>query len=136
MKLTTTDILARINILRKQYHLTAGMIAEKQGIERTQVNRHLTGKYPLTLDDILAIIEIFPDISLDWLLCGRGDEPFPRSTWNTRATHTDAGVTQQPLSTDDVLHQVWHLLQKVEDHIVEANNMVEVVKQGLITQKE
>lgn len=136
MKLTTTDILPRIEILRKKYHLTAGMIAELQGIDRSQVNRHLTGKYPLSLEDILAIAELFPDLSLDWLLRGRGKVPFPRSTWNTRVTHTSANGTQEPLSIEEILLQVRDALHEVDDHITDAGKMIQGVKENLTTQKE
>lgn len=136
MKLTTTDILPRIEILRKKYHLTAGMIAELQGIDRSQVNRHLTGKYPLSLEDILAIAELFPDLSLDWFLRGRGNEPFPRSTWNTRVTHTSTNGTQEPLSLEEILLQVRDALHEVDDHITDAGKMIQGVKENLTTQKE
>lgn len=136
MKLTTTDILPRIEILRKKYHLTAGMIAELQGIDRSQVNRHLTGKYPLSLEDILAIAELFPDLSLDWLLRGRGKVPFPRSTWNTHVTHTSASGTQESLSIEEILLQVRDALHEVDDHITDAGKMIQGVKENLTTQKE
>lgn len=119
MKLTTTDILPRIETLRDKYRLTAGQIAEIQGVNRSQVNRHLTGVYPLTLEDVLAILEIYPDLSAEWLLRGRGREPFPRSTWNIRAQICDDCDTQEPLDMAAALDGVKEILSRVEEQLAE-----------------
>jgi len=71
----TDDFIKRLEIILDYYSLTASSFADKIGVQRSSLSHLLSGRNKPSLDFILKIIEIFPEIDLYWILNGKGNFP-------------------------------------------------------------
>lgn len=73
----TDDFIKRLEIVLDYYSLSASVFADKIGVQRSSLSHLLSGRNKPSLDFILKIIEVFPDIDLYWITNGKGN--FPKS---------------------------------------------------------
>lgn len=69
----TAALLERINQARRMNGVTVAQIAAQLGTYTATVNNQLTGKHALDIRVLLAVSQLCPNISSDWLLRGTGD---------------------------------------------------------------
>ncbi|MFV8328109.1 helix-turn-helix domain-containing protein [Flavobacterium sp. ZS1P14] len=74
----TEDFIKRLEIILDYYGLNASSFADKIGVQRSSLSHLLSGRNKPSLDFILKILDVFPDVDLYWILNGRGT--FPKST--------------------------------------------------------
>jgi transcriptional regulator with XRE-family HTH domain len=72
------DFIKRLEIILDYYNLNASSFADKIGVQRSSLSHLLSGRNKPSLDFILKISAVFPDIDLYWILNGRGS--FPKNT--------------------------------------------------------
>ena len=63
----------RIKLLIKSKNISQSELARKLDVTRGSVNQWLSGKQVPGHKPLMKIFELFPDISSDWLLLGRGE---------------------------------------------------------------
>lgn len=73
----TDDFIKRIEKILDYYSLTASSFADKIGVQRSSISHLLSGRNKPSLDFILKILDVFPEIDLYWILNGKGN--FPKS---------------------------------------------------------
>lgn len=73
----TDDFIKRLEIILDFYSLSASGFADKIGVQRSSLSHLLSGRNKPSLDFILKIIEVFPEVDLYWILNGKGN--FPKS---------------------------------------------------------
>jgi plasmid maintenance system antidote protein VapI len=66
------DFTRRLEQLLEYYSLTASMLADRIGVQRSGISHLLSGRNKPSLDFIIKLIESFPDLDLYWLLIGNG----------------------------------------------------------------
>ena len=71
----TDDFIKRLEIILEYYGLNASAFADKIGVQRSSLSHLLSGRNKPSLDFILKILEVFPDIDLYWILNGKGSFP-------------------------------------------------------------
>ena len=71
------DFIKRLEIILDYYALSASGFADKIGVQRSSLSHLLSGRNKPSLDFILKIIEIFPEVDLYWIINGVGN--FPKS---------------------------------------------------------
>lgn len=71
------DFVKRLEIILDYYALNASSFADRIGVQRSSMSHLLSGRNKPSLDFIMKILEVFPDIDLYWLLNGKGS--FPKS---------------------------------------------------------
>ena len=71
----TDDFIKRLEIILEYYSLNASSFADKIGVQRSSMSHLLSGRNKPSLDFILKIIDIFPDVDLYWILNGTGSFP-------------------------------------------------------------
>lgn len=71
----TDDFIKRLELILEYYGLNASAFADKIGVQRSSLSHLLSGRNKPSLDFILKILEIFPDIDLYWILNGKGSFP-------------------------------------------------------------
>jgi DNA-binding XRE family transcriptional regulator len=69
--LNTEDFIKRLEILLDYYSLNASSFADQIGVQRSSISHLLSGRNKPSLDFVLKIIEVFPDINLYWILHGK-----------------------------------------------------------------
>lgn len=73
----TDDFIKRLEIILDYYCLNASSFADKIGVQRSSLSHLLSGRNKPSLDFILKIMAIFPEVDLYWMLNGNGT--FPKS---------------------------------------------------------
>jgi transcriptional regulator with XRE-family HTH domain len=76
----TDDFIKRLEIILDYYSLNASSFADKIGVQRSSLSHLLSGRNKPSLDFILKILDVFPDIDLYWILNGKGT--FPKNDEN------------------------------------------------------
>lgn len=77
----TEDFIKRLEIILDYYSLNASSFADKIGVQRSSLSHLLSGRNKPSLDFILKILDVFPDVDLYWILNGKGT--FPKSELNS-----------------------------------------------------
>lgn len=71
------EILSRVKLAMKKHHVTHQILSDKVGINKSSIDKQLSGHYKLDLVTILALLELCP-VSANWLLRGTGDIETPQ----------------------------------------------------------
>ncbi|KAF2080936.1 helix-turn-helix domain-containing protein [Flavobacterium sharifuzzamanii] len=71
------DFVKRLESVLEYYGLNASAFADKIGVQRSSMSHLLSGRNKPSLDFVMKILEVFPDVDLYWILTGKGS--FPRS---------------------------------------------------------
>jgi transcriptional regulator with XRE-family HTH domain len=69
------DFVKRLESLLEYYNLNASSFADKIGVQRSSLSHLLSGRNKPSLDFILKILEVFPEVDLYWILNGKGTFP-------------------------------------------------------------
>jgi transcriptional regulator with XRE-family HTH domain len=94
----TEDFIKRLEIILEYYSLNASSFADKIGVQRSSLSHLLSGRNKPSLDFILKIIEVFPDVDLYWILNGKGI--FPKNSEQfEKIENTNAQVVKQNILT-------------------------------------
>ena len=65
----------RLQKVIEYYDESASSFAEKIGVQRSSISHILSGRNKPSLEFILKILSVFPEVELYWLLNGKGDFP-------------------------------------------------------------
>ncbi|WP_333809809.1 helix-turn-helix domain-containing protein [Flavobacterium sp.] len=71
------DFIKRLEIILEYYNLSASAFADKINVQRSSLSHLLSGRNKPSLDFIIKVIEVFPEVDLYWILNGKGN--FPKS---------------------------------------------------------
>ncbi len=71
------DFIKRLEIILDYYNLSASAFADKINVQRSSLSHLLSGRNKPSLDFIIKVIEVFPEVDLYWILNGKGS--FPKS---------------------------------------------------------
>lgn len=74
----TTAFTTRLQKLLDYYDLSASGFATKVGVQRSSISHILSGRNKPSLDFVMKILHTFQEVSIDWLMDGKGS--FPKST--------------------------------------------------------
>ncbi len=69
------DFIKRLEIILEYYSLTASSFADKIGVQRSSMSHLLSGRNKPSLDFIMKLVEEFPEVTLEWILNGKGSFP-------------------------------------------------------------
>ncbi|PWA08923.1 helix-turn-helix transcriptional regulator [Flavobacterium laiguense] len=71
----TDEFIKRLEIILDYFSLNASSFSDKIGVQRSSMSHLLSGRNKPSLDFILKIIDIFPEVDLYWILKGVGSFP-------------------------------------------------------------
>ncbi|MDQ8013465.1 MAG: helix-turn-helix domain-containing protein [Flavobacterium nitrogenifigens] len=69
------DFVKRLESVLEYYGLNASAFADKIGVQRSSMSHLLSGRNKPSLDFVMKILEVFPDVDLYWILTGKGTFP-------------------------------------------------------------
>lgn len=69
------DFVKRLETILDYYGLNASSFADKIGVQRSSMSHLLSGRNKPSLDFVMKILEVFPDVDLYWILIGKGSFP-------------------------------------------------------------
>jgi transcriptional regulator with XRE-family HTH domain len=94
------DFIKRLEIILDYYNLSASAFADKINVQRSSLSHLLSGRNKPSLDFIIKVIEVFPEVDLYWILNGKGT--FPKSEKNFSIQSTKQEVTSDETNTSDL----------------------------------
>lgn len=89
----TDDFIKRLEIILEYYGVNASAFADKIGVQRSSLSHLLSGRNKPSLDFILKILDVYPEIDLYWILNGKGS--FPKS--NSKPTESELTTNINPI---------------------------------------
>ena len=116
----TDDFIKRLEILLDYYSLSASVFADKIGVQRSSLSHLLSGRNKPSLDFILKIIEVFPDVDLYWILNGKGT--FPKSEAKIETNNETPTPLFTTGNTENKMEEVPNLFS---EKIVAPKNAIE-----------
>lgn len=70
----------RLQQLLDYYGITASALADTINVQRSSISHLLSERNKPSLDFIMKILEVYPEVSWEWLLHGKGE--FPKNVLN------------------------------------------------------
>ena len=130
------DFVKRLELILDYYGLNASAFADKIGVQRSSMSHLLSGRNKPSLDFVLKILEVFPEVDLYWMLLGKGS--FPKN--NNQAIPEDIKAST-PFSSNQNLkensNQDLFSLREINDETLEEKKKSpEVIKSSLILEND
>jgi len=94
------EFAKRLKIIIDYYEISASLLAEKMGIQRSSISHILSGRNKPSLEFVLKILKTFPEVELYWLLNGVGE--FPKQTI-TKNQHPPLSFTDDSKQTTKLI---------------------------------
>ena len=99
------DFIKRLELILDYYSLSASGFADKIGVQRSSLSHLLSSRNKPSLDFILKIIEVFPEVDLYWILIGNGN--FPKSNNNVDVIIASKKNDPTPVSENKILSNLF-----------------------------
>jgi transcriptional regulator with XRE-family HTH domain len=93
----TEDFIKRLEIILDYYGLNASSFADKIGVQRSSLSHLLSGRNKPSLDFVLKILEVFPEVDLYWILNGTGVFPIETEKIDALKKVTPAPFVEQTI---------------------------------------
>lgn len=90
----TEDFIKRLEIILDYYGMNASAFADKIGVQRSSLSHLLSGRNKPSLDFILKILDVYPEVDLYWILNGKGN--FPKN--NSLPNEPETPINFPPIS--------------------------------------
>jgi len=97
------DFTKRLGIILEYYSLNASSFADKIGVQRSSLSHLLSGRNKPSLDFILKILDVFPEVDLYWILNGKGT--FPKSELEEDSLMGTSGPLKKNLLNETILEK-------------------------------
>jgi len=94
----TEEFTKRLSRIMEFYDLSAASFADRIDVGRSSISHLLSGRNKPSLDFVLKIVNVFPDVELYWLLNGKGS--FPNSEKKTAPTSVPTPAASTGKQTD------------------------------------
>lgn len=69
----TDDFIKRLELLMEHFGMNASSFADKIGVQRSSISHLLSGRNKPSLDFVMKIMDLFPEVNLYWVLNGKGN---------------------------------------------------------------
>ena len=126
--LNSEDFIKRLEILLDYYSLNASSFADKIGVQRSGMSHLLSGRNKPSLDFVMKISEVFPDINLYWILNGT-DEFLKKNAENRNPPPLKIENHATPISLkDDLKKDLFQEIEKKDRSEKKINENAEIYK--------
>ena len=122
------DFIKRLETILEYYSLTASSFADKISVQRSSMSHLLSGRNKPSLDFVLKVTEEFPEVTLDWILNGKGS--FPKDDFAPAPTIIQPEKKVEPNPNENLFSN------KNEEKVEEKNEVFEEKKVTQISTSE
>lgn len=133
------DFVKRLEIILDYYGLNASSFADKIGVQRSSMSHLLSGRNKPSLDFVMKILDVFPDVDLYWILNGKGS--FPKAEDQTVNSNIEiVSEIEKPLapilpSENFTAGDLFSNVNYKEELKTETRNSVEVKNSNFISEE-
>ena len=116
------DFIKRLEIILDYYNLSASAFADKINVQRSSLSHLLSGRNKPSLDFIIKVIEVFPEVDLYWILNGKGNFPKSENVVPT-VLETEKKTPSQPIveNTNSELDSFSTVEKRITSTLSESN---------------
>jgi predicted transcriptional regulator len=131
------DFIKRLEIILDYYNLSASAFADKINVQRSSLSHLLSGRNKPSLDFIIKVIEVFPEVDLYWILNGKGTFPKSEKIFSIQSTKqkvtSDETNTPDLFSTDQTNSKQPYINNEIEKKTISlSNNDVKTIERIVI----
>ncbi len=119
-------MIKRIKNLISVKNLSASQFADLLGVQRSNISHILSERNKPSLDFILKIIAQFPEVSLDWLLKGKGE------MFRFQDSKPESSELQLDLEAESISNNEEIEVNRAEDEIGGANLTDSAIEERLV----
>ena len=101
--LNQEEFINRLHKLLEYYHLSAATFADEISVQRSSISHLLSGRNKPSLEFVLKIVNSYKEVSLEWLLYGKGN--FPTKENNVDKAATAIKIDKKENRPDSLLQQ-------------------------------
>ena len=94
------DFIKRLEHLMDYYTLNASAFADKIGVQRSSISHLLSGRNKPSLDFVMKIMDVFPNVNLYWMLDGK--QSFLKSDLVAAQLTAEKTVNHSPTTTSKI----------------------------------
>lgn len=98
----TDDFIKRLEKILDYYSLSASTFADQIGVQRSSLSHLLSGRNKPSLDFVMKVVEVFPEVDLYWLLNGKGNFP-KQNDWEHKQAPTPIPEKQTEVKNEEHL---------------------------------
>lgn len=73
--MNTENFITRLKEIMMHYELSAASLADSLQVQRSSISHLINGRNKPSLEFILKVVDIYPEVNLYWLLLGIGSFP-------------------------------------------------------------
>lgn len=97
--INSVTFASRLKKVMTYYDLSASSFSEEIDFNRSTISHLLSGRNKPSLDFVLKVLNRFPDVTISWLLYGKGDFPPNQQNFNEEDISTEK-TTEKILQTE------------------------------------
>jgi predicted transcriptional regulator len=115
------DFIKRLEVILDYYGLNASSFADNIGVQRSSLSHLLSGRNKPSLDFILKILEVYPEVDLYWILNGKGS--FPKVSVNQKISSQSSSSVHsanQEIVTPSVVSPNEAIVSEIKANIQDA----------------
>jgi transcriptional regulator with XRE-family HTH domain len=98
----TDDFIKRLEKILEYYSLSASTFADQIGVQRSSLSHLLSGRNKPSLDFVMKVVEVFPEVDLYWLLNEKGNFP-KQNDWEQKQAPTPIPEKQTDIKKEESL---------------------------------
>ena len=95
------EIAKRLTDFRKSQHITIKELSKKLNMELATLSAQLSGKRGVAVSTINGIIELYPQLSLEWVMLGRGNMFVSEEKHEHLTTHAEVAELKNLVAQKD-----------------------------------
>ncbi len=127
----------RIGILLKVKDVTASKFADMIGVQPSNISHILSGRNKPSLDFVMKVIETFPDISLEWLMFGKGSMFQTEQTeYEKESSENEAGLNDMQNVDDKHVPDLFNQDYPPEDLIIDSKTERDIIHENFDEEKK
>ncbi|WP_298506538.1 helix-turn-helix transcriptional regulator [uncultured Maribacter sp.] len=89
------NFIKRLTQILKYHDLSASTFADKINVQRSSISHLLSGRNNPSLDFVLRVVNVFPEVNLYWLLKGEGSFPANEKKLNSTSPILSKNVSKE-----------------------------------------
>ena len=122
------DFIKRLEIILDYYNLSASAFADKISVQRSSLSHLLSGRNKPSLDFIIKVIEVFPEVDLYWILNGKGSFPKSENVITTVLETEKKNLSQPFQENSNSEFNLFSTEENGDTPTLPASNLVESIK--------
>jgi plasmid maintenance system antidote protein VapI len=126
----------RLEIIMDYYGLNASLFADKISVQRSSISHLLSGRNKPSLDFILKIMDVFPDVDLYWILMGKGSFPNVESKNENTIVTEKIEVAPTPILESSIEHNLFSKINVPDEEIASTKKEVNTFENKPILSNE